>query len=307
VGLRSRKNALAYYDVSLSWKWEKQINPGDKNGHLDTVFIMNNKVFAQYSGFNESDKQFALRMERIDQSATIAAPVITSMQMPQDKAERNQSTLSVLSPNRRLLALALKGNAYSGSNDQRTLLIGLCGDDMQINLRKELSLPEDLLLSTNIRLFLSNDSVLFITGQLRNDRINGIRIFRYDFSSDETKGTLLDMGEKIIVGQQCAYDPINENIVISGLYSNLGTESIGGYFYARLNAASLSLSVSTSSPFSDSFMNQFIGEPKSQDKRELLNYTLSHMMLRQDGGTVLLAECRYNIPFRQHMSVFHKT
>ena len=293
VGLRSRKYALTYYDQTLSWKWEKPINQGEKNGHFDTVFVMNNKIFAQYSGPNESNEQHTLRLERIDQTPATTHNAITLLQMPRDKAESNLPSMSVLSPNQQLLAIALRGNAKSGSNDQRILIVGLCSEDMQINLRKELSLPEDLVMDTDTRLFLSNDSVLFIAGQSRSDRSNGFRIFNFDFRNEEAKGTFLDMGDKYIVGQQCAYDPVNKSLVVAGLYSNLGAGSIAGVFYCRMNAVNLSLSRNVSHPFSDSFLNQFIGEPKSQNKRELLNYALSHLVLRQDGGVVLLAERRF--------------
>ncbi len=307
VGLRSRKNALVFYDPALTWKWEKQINTGNKNGHLDSVFVMGNNVLALYSGSSEDGNTFSLRMERIDLPPGNASPANTLLELPRNKAATALPGLSSLSPNHQLLALALRGNGASlASIEQHTLMVGLCGADLQMKTRKELAVPADLIEDPSAKLFLSNDSVIFIVGQIRSGQTNGFRIYRYDFRNEEAKSTFVELVDRQIVGAQCALDPVNSNLVIAGLYSNLSSQSAAGFFYTRINTGNLSLSVNVSHPYSDDFLNQFIGEPKSSDKKELLNYTLANLVLRQDGGVVILAECRFQSEYAYY-DFFTKT
>jgi hypothetical protein len=94
-------------------------------------------------------------------------------------------------------------------------------------------------------------------------------------------------------------------LVCSGFYSEKGTYSVKGAYYFRLDPLTKQFSNRNYQPFDFEFLTEFMSEKNKQkakeaeennDRRrtpELYDYSLDELILRSDGGAVLVAEQFY--------------
>ncbi len=95
------------------------------------------------------------------------------------------------------------------------------------------------------------------------------------------------------------------NLICSGLYSEKGTYSVKGTYFFRLNAKSKEVYNVNLKPFDFDFLTEYMSEGQrnraqkaeeaGNEKRapELYRYALNDLVLRSDGGAVLVAEQYY--------------
>jgi hypothetical protein len=114
----------------------------------------------------------------------------------------------------------------------------------------------------------------------------------FDHTSDELKEYKISMDPKFISDVKMAIGP-NGDIICSGFYSNKNSNTIIGTFYMRIDRSTKAVTAEGSMDFDHDFVTQFMSERKAQKGRELYDYDLKHLALRDDGGAVLVAEQFY--------------
>jgi hypothetical protein len=126
-------------------------------------------------------------------------------------------------------------------------------------------------------------------------------ILSYFGSENEAQEFRIDLEDRFITDLtfRVAKDG---NLVCCGFYSDKGTYSIKGSFYLRLDARTREFSSRHFQPFEFDFLTELMSEKNRQkakeaeenkDRRrspELYNYSLDDLILRSDGGAVLVAE-----------------
>ncbi len=94
----------------------------------------------------------------------------------------------------------------------------------------------------------------------------------------------------------------NGDLVFSGFYSELGTYSIKGTYFFRLNPTTKEIQNKNLKAFDFDFLTEFLSEKQSNKAKksaqkgkvaELYQYALDDLILRSDGGAVLIAEQYY--------------
>ncbi|HFA49613.1 MAG TPA: hypothetical protein ENJ95_11425, partial [Bacteroidetes bacterium] len=97
----------------------------------------------------------------------------------------------------------------------------------------------------------------------------------------------------------------NGELICSGFYSERGTYGIKGAFYMRLDPVTREVKNRNSQPFEFDFLTEFMSERNKKKARdaerknnakrraELYDYSLDELILRSDGGAVLVAEQYY--------------
>ena len=94
----------------------------------------------------------------------------------------------------------------------------------------------------------------------------------------------------------------NEDLVFSGFYSQLGTYSVKGTYFFRLNPNTKEIYNKNLKAFDFDFLTAFLSEKQTNKAKkaaqkgkapELYQYALDDLILRSDGGAVLVAEQYY--------------
>lgn len=103
-------------------------------------------------------------------------------------------------------------------------------------------------------------------------------------------------------------------LVCSGFYSDKGTSSIKGTYFFRIDLASQEVSSLNLHAFDFELVSEFLTErqqrkaqkaiesDKEPDVPELYKFSLDHLILRSDGGAVLVAEQRYSYQTSTYVS-----
>ena len=86
-------------------------------------------------------------------------------------------------------------------------------------------------------------------------------------------------------------DDKNGNLVLNGFYNDntTGEDVATGFFYSSYNPATGALIKSSYTPFTNDFIQELTGRPV-QDKAKLYTFTIRKAVLRNDGGSVIIAE-----------------
>ncbi len=125
----------------------------------------------------------------------------------------------------------------------------------------------------------------------------------YTDNGDEFTEYKVNLKDKFITDMQIAIND-NKDIVCGGFYSDRGSFSIKGTYYLSVDNESGEIKDQNYKEFGIEFISQFMrGKTKAKKKqkakkhkakeRELYNYYLDDIVLRADGGALLVAEQYY--------------
>ena len=86
-------------------------------------------------------------------------------------------------------------------------------------------------------------------------------------------------------------DNRNGDLVLNGFYNDNGTgeDVANGFFYSSYNPATGAVIKTGQTPFTSDFMQELTGRP-AKDKAKLYTFTIRRSILRNDGGSLIVAE-----------------
>ncbi len=102
----------------------------------------------------------------------------------------------------------------------------------------------------------------------------------------------ISMDEHLTYDVQFALDELNQNLVAGGLYSVKNRGKSEGFFYLTIPFQTMNQFTSTFTPFSQDFLTNLLGIKKNK-KEELADADIQQIVLRRDGGILLLGELNY--------------
>lgn len=125
-------------------------------------------------------------------------------------------------------------------------------------------------------------------GRLDRHEIN---ILHFNASGIHSSSTAL--GAYLTVDSRYIYDNLNHRLGGAGLYADKGRDRANGAFYLSLIPGVDSAQVMRYEPFDEKFMSILRQKDVGEDNRGIADSQLRELLLRQDGGIILVAE-RYH-------------
>lgn len=139
------------------------------------------------------------------------------------------------------------------------------------------------------------------------DKVKGSSYKKYEYhllayngKEDVENDYIIKLDDKVIT--DFTFTPKSKEIICAGFYSEVGLHSIKGVFYLRLDEESGSIISSNKKEFGIDFITEGMSEKRTEKTKkkadkgkniELYEYDLDELILREDGGCVLLAEQYY--------------
>jgi hypothetical protein len=129
-------------------------------------------------------------------------------------------------------------------------------------------------------------------------------VLMYEHASDNLKEYKVSLDPKFISDVRMT---INEkgDIICAGFYSNKSSSSIIGAFYVKIDKETQEITKQGTMDFGPDFLSQFMSEKKIEKGRELYDYILRHLVLRDDGGAILVAEQYYEVMVQSYDPTTH--
>lgn len=295
-GFRTRKYALAFYSNEMTFKWEKTISPGVKNSEIEKIVFFNEKVLMIYSVYMKINEAEQIWVQTMDSHGVNTEVPHQLFEIPNLKKNSDFSIDAVFSSNHSLLGINVKfvkNETPADTIKGASVLASVWDEQFSPLLKKELLLPITDSEFQPDNFFVSNDSLIFYTALSSDKTQGGFLIYSYDLKSGQTNFSHVDADTKKITEYIFAIDNRNKKLVLSGFYSDQNTYSAAGTFFTNIHFNGLTAEPMNIHAFDESFLNNFIGEPKTGDKKELLNFRINKMVLKNNGGALLLAESSY--------------
>ncbi|NND05802.1 MAG: hypothetical protein HKN87_05435 [Saprospiraceae bacterium] len=168
------------------------------------------------------------------------------------------------------------------------------------NLRESELLWETELQFTNInfreeyrKTLISNDGTMFLVFEKNNLRYrkeeHALGIFRFTRGNQDVSAVEVPITEFTTYDGYFMFDNLNQKVVIIGLYSDKNSGITDGIYHVRIDANNLENYKLSTVDYNAELIADFHGKfnPK---KESLTNLDVQDVVLRQDGGALVLAE-----------------
>ncbi len=114
-------------------------------------------------------------------------------------------------------------------------------------------------------------------------------IFAYFYKQDQLKEYTIDLGDKFISDITFNITP-TEDLICAGFYSKNSFTSQAGTFFLKIDQATKEVSQRNVREFDKDFLMEFMSDRKVEKGKELYNFDIDHLLLREDGSAVMVAE-----------------
>jgi len=191
--------------------------------------------------------------------------------------------------------IALAYQSFSDNNESQSYHVTVLDSSLNLVYRKEMLVPFSTKHFSGMKSILSNEGNFFILGvrYLTEKKIKApgesfYQVIGYNHTTEQSVSAELKLENKFLTDVSASPDNINHRLVVAGFYSEQSTYGVRGIFYISLEEDSLRQSSLYNTPFNPLFLQKFAADRKN--KNELVNYSIDRLVLRKDGGAVILAE-----------------
>ena len=314
-GLNGRKQSvkLEHYNNGMLQTKSVLLNLKDKKRERDFEFIihLNDKLYLFSSYVDNRQKKNSLYVQSIDKSTLRGANdirTVAEIDFAGNGKFNSGSFDFELSRDSSKLLVYYSLPYERGENEK----VGIHVLDQDLNQlwEKEITLPYTSELFDVEDYEVDNDGNLHLLGIVFNKRRiekrRGAPNYKYQILSYYENGRTLteypvEIKGKFITDMQIAINQ-DQDIICGGFYSAEGTFSILGSYFLRIDARTKEVKSQSFKDFGIDFITQNMTEKRERKTRrkankgkdvELYEYDLDGIILREDGGAVLIGEQYY--------------
>lgn len=303
--LTNREVIIERYDENLKMDKASVLNipfsAFNNNVDLIDIFPFAGKIITLTSIFNDADNRNTLYAQTIDRS---------TLQLNNDRQE-----VGVIDAKRR----GNKGGfTYEISRDSSKLLVYSdlpykfrSGERLSLNVynqalekqwKKQVELPFRDNNFTMESIEVAPDGNVYLLGKLvENTPLFQLKfnapnynyvVVAYTNNGNDTKQYDVSLGNDFITDLTIRVD--NEgDLICAGFYSERSSRNMKGAFFSKINTATKKMYDIKRGEFSAEFLGQFMSKRRARKKRELFSYRIDELVLRSDGGALMVAEQFY--------------
>ncbi len=299
----SRYLAITKYDDEFKKSWTKQVL--QQNGHcqIDLMAVLGEDIYIFISEYSPRDRSIRTTYSHFDIDGNAIAQRLPLVEQPNEK-EHRVDLKYVRSINKKKL-LCYK-NLEEG-NKQETILYYLfdAKNPAPITGKIVIPYPDDKFQVRKI--MVSNAGKIYVLGKFfKVNKVKapddyGFKIYQYEAGETEGQEVSIDLGSLFITDLTLKIDR-DENLFLAGFYSHQSTDAIIGTCFFRLNS-DLVEEVRSSQHFSEEFLTNFLRDKQIERGRELQNFYLDNIILRSDGGVLMIAE-KFYTTFNSYVDIY---
>jgi hypothetical protein len=293
--LRDNKAEISYINNNLNTIWTYRIDYLSNEAEIQDICIFNDSLYLFYAIINKEfnkNELYAQKINIVKGKPDTKEILIDEIQF--DK-KRNRGMFYIKrSKNNKLLCSMYKQN---DSDDEKLLInVNMLDSNLQTIWTKKYKTDfyDGVLFLNDFKI--SNDSNVYILTSLDLDK-KLLRDKKYTLNianrkADKLQSISIVLDKYFINDIKMEIDYINNQIVLAGFYSELNSFSSAGIVYANIKLNELKPHLYTES-FKAKFLNEFNTERTVNRGTELINYYIDRIVLRTDGGVILVAESNY--------------
>lgn len=292
-------------DMSLDYSKPLSLkNTDGREMDKQSIYFMGGNIIAFASYYDRDKNTNTLFAEILDNHATVTKTWTSLATISADKRSNPGSFYTGMAKDSAHILLVVNPPYDEYANEKYTL--ELIDRELNSSWKKEIVPPyKDKYFSLG-NFIASETGDVYMLATVSKDRSVMTRkerrtqptyfhtVLMYDSKTDELKEYKVDLESKFISDVKMTVAE-NGDIVCSGFYSNKSSVAIIGTFYMRIDRQSSEMTRKGTMDFDHNFLVQFMSEKKIQKGKELYDYDLKQLVMRDDGGAVLVAEQFYEV------------
>ncbi|MCH8902594.1 MAG: hypothetical protein IIA45_01595 [Bacteroidetes bacterium] len=295
----SKEHFIALYDVNMKQEWIKPLILEGKSVRLEEIILPKDTMIMIYSTVGE-DYIRSYYARKLSFDGRPSKPVKIG-ELDVDSRQVDPRMRVKLSKDRTKILCYLKRPNEKPENT-RTLLCHVFTTNLQRIGEKEIRIPFKKSTWRIENFVLDNNGNSYFLIRYRNTKLKKSNPFRKQFflyeyliEQDITNNYDLNLGEKYVSSVKLNIDNLNKKVSVGGFYSDNSFYSITGTFNLCVDLETSKLLPLAYQKIDSAFLVKLVAERISAHNGEINDFTIKDMVLRDDGGIILIAESEYEI------------
>ncbi len=290
-----RTNILEAYDkTDLSLRWSRDIPMGKKDNKIIKIIPYRSELIIIYTTRQKKETYLTLRKTKANLTRLSEDLVLDTLVRKLMGSQRSQY-YSEVSKNKKFIGIFKKNYDFKGL---KTIDCTLLNRDLEILGTTTVAIEDRISVKKSM---IDNKGNIYIAKakHKRNLFSNSpqyeqIELVTYNYQKEKNKSIYMEKGEHQLNDLEIEVDDLNNRVVIAGFYNDKqGNNNSNGYFYVFADLESYQLSQQTFTPFSKEFLDKIKNQQLMKSKKHVSNLNTDKLILRKDGGALLIGESYY--------------
>ena len=310
----AKKVFIEKYNAEMKLEKSQAIELEYKNKQLDfeDMILINNNLFLLSSFHNKAKKKNYLFSQMINMRNLTASRTLKKIGEIETHSINKEGNFGI-QVSRDSSKILIYNDLPSKKGKPERFSLKIYNDGFEELWNKDITLPYNSGNFSTEEYRIDRDGNVYILGVIYQDRTRTRRqgkptyqyaILAYTSQGEDAEEYKIDFQDKFITDLTFRVAD-DGNIVCSGFYSEKGTYSIRGTYFFRLNPLTKEVYNRNLKEFDFDFLSDFLSNRKkekakkakregnTQKQIELFSYSLDKLVLRSDGGALLVAEQYY--------------
>lgn len=292
------------YNRKLTLQTQRELEPevnGDRADFSNVAFL-DGQLYAYFTLVDKKAEETNLYYQPIDNKTLMLSGTPKKIASISYDKKRLQGYFDYdISKDKKAIAIIAVHHAEKEMNEQFTATV--CDARMNKLWQKDITLPYESKLFVNEGMLLDDNGNIYIRGRIYTETVKekkkgapnySYKILAYRDEGNSFKEYDVNLKDKFItdLGFNITDD---DQLAVAGFYSDRGTTTIKGVCFMLIDAATEDVVKQGTKEFDASFMGMFNKKDVSKKNTdpELWEYDLDNIVIRSDGGALLLAEQFY--------------
>ena len=296
VGLRSRKYKLSYFGNDLRPHWTKSITTHVEDGNVEGVIFYHEKAVVLSSVWNKAESKLIYYFDAYNPDGSLSSSAKKTGECIVDKNSSLEKPQLLLSASKNKIAIYC--NEMRAKDQVIHLIVADTSFTVTTASKATLSYAEKDLSFSNAVLSDSDQFCLLAQLRLRDadkerKKLWLYRLFYLDNASDSFKEFVVNEAERQMTEASVVIDKKNNTVVVTGFYADQGSFAGTGILFASIPLTNPTTLHKNNFTINGDAQSTLIGERNSGNSMGLFNYPIQKIILRNDGGAVIVAEAEY--------------
>jgi hypothetical protein len=290
--ISTRFLGITKYNSNLEKEWSKKVLEQNGRKNIDFVAVIGTNILVFVSEFFPAEGVIKTYYYGYDLEGNQQADEELLSVYPNQKEQKVELQYELSRNKRKLLCYKNLEN----KRESEEILFYLFDDEGNLAQNGEINLkyPDNHFNVRRVRV--SNQGNIYLLGRFFRTVIAKdsddfkYLIYRYDTERQQGEEIQIELGDRYI--SDLAFSLQNESIYVAGFYSNRGTDRIAGTVLQQIDPGG-NIVLNTSEAFDEGFLSNYLSNNQINRGSELRNFYLKDIILRSDGGVLMMAEKFY--------------
>ncbi len=297
VGLKSRKLKITFYNNNLTIGWVKKFDKTSDSEKLENIFVINGKAALVKSYFTGGEGKLAMRIYMLNEQGDEIKPGVEIGSVSFNTSSELYKIKVISSLHNTCYGFIQNEKKKDGTQAVHGIVTG---NDLKALRTFDFDVPYpekdfyyDNWLLTDSADFVLEGSYTSRENNPNRRRWDAYKVFASVKNANEVKEYAINSSETELNGSKLGYDALQNKLVIAGFY-NEKNSSKSGIVYASLELTGYDSLRIFRQPINDvTLLKMLAGSSPGRNGSDISNLNVEKIVLRNDGGAVLLAEASY--------------